>query len=69
MGITTKNTGGPAQHMTLRDHFAGQAMAALISGILSSNEESFFSVEANDHKCAADVAYAIADAMLQERDK
>jgi len=76
----TKNTGGPAfprdgrtpflpqDGMTLRDHYAGQAMAALISGALASRDaklvERFGRVGT-----AAEVAYEYADAMIKERGK
>ena len=70
-----KNYGGPAfplppylpefQGMTLRDYFAGQAMIILAS--------DYISVEGLDAKkvpglIAQDV-YAIADAMIAEREK
>jgi len=79
----TKDTGGPAfpgleprdpmlsvgaPGMTLRDHYAGQAMAALISGCLASRDakliERFGRVGT-----AAEVAYEYADAMIKERGK
>jgi hypothetical protein len=43
--------------MTLRDYFAGQALLGLIS---------FYG---NDGKSIGSVAYALADAMLEERAK
>lgn len=63
--MTTKQTGGPAfpvppstysninHGMTLRDYFAGQALA---------------NVNAVDVTQAAELCYQIADAMLKERD-
>lgn len=46
--------------MTLRDWFAGQAMIGLCSGINSSSDAWLIN-------CAADLAYQIADAMLEAR--
>jgi hypothetical protein len=51
-----QKTGGYARDMTLRDHYAGLAMQALLA-----YEESTLE---ND----ADVAYQMADAMLKARD-
>ena len=47
--------------MTLRDYFAGQALAALLecSGIRNSY----------DHNFTAEAAYRVADAMIAEREK
>ena len=47
--------------MTLRDYFAGQALAALLecSGIRNSS----------DHNFTAEAAYRVADAMIAEREK
>ncbi len=73
----SKNDGGPAypmiswktpdgmvtmQHsegMTLRDWFAGQALAGM------TTRQSFHAIE----DAAATQAYAMADAMISERDK
>lgn len=49
-------TGGFARDMTLRDHFAGLAMQALID-----NDGLFSEIPTQ--------AYEIADAMLKERNK
>jgi hypothetical protein len=46
--------------MSLRDWFAGQALARLTRGMFVTNAED---VEA----AIADAAYAIADAMMEER--
>ena len=53
---------GCGQHpgMTLRDWFAGQAMIGLCSGINSGSDAWLIN-------CAADLAYQIADAMLEAR--
>ena len=51
-----KKTGGYARDMTLRDHFAANAMQALLA-----YEESTLE---ND----AEVAYQMADAMLRARE-
>ena len=57
-GITTKpiTSGG----MTLRDYFAGQAMAAVNLGIGVSDEY---------YRKTAKHCYAVADAMLKEREQ
>ena len=47
--------------MTLRDWFAGQALAGIASGV------NWFT--ANDWTKAAKCAYGVADAMLEERKK
>jgi len=54
-------TGGFAKDMTLRDHFAGLAMQAMI---LSGN----IPVSVSDAEIA-DLAYKMADLMLKERAK
>ena len=66
------NTGGPAfptgtggntpysNGMTLRDYFAGQAMAAVNLGIGVSDEY---------YRKTAKHCYAVADAMLKEREQ
>jgi len=51
-----KKTGGDALDMTLRDHFAGLAMQALID-----NDNLFSEIPLQ--------AYALADAMIKERSK
>jgi len=50
-------TGGYARDMTLRDHFAGMAMQGLMSYEFSSYQQT------------AAVAYHLANAMLEERNK
>lgn len=50
--------------MTLRDYFASKAMA----GQLSAQDESGFGIW-SDFENLAKAAYAIADAMLKERNK
>ena len=69
--MNTKDTGGPAfpetplsgghPGMTLRDWFAGQALAGIVSrpGVCLSEESSG----------AAVMAYQIADMMISERNK
>ena len=68
----TTNTGGPAfptgtggntpysNGMTLRDYFAGQAMAAVNLGIGVSDEY---------YRKTAKHCYAVADAMLKAREQ
>jgi hypothetical protein len=56
-------TGGPGGKlfyygMSLRDYFAGQAMAALITG-----DDSF------DALYRAELAYKVADAMIRKRER
>jgi len=74
----TKDTGGPAfpQYsgrsdsggMTLRDHYAGQAMAAIISGCLASDNSDLIKRVA-DGDFIAKAAGEMADAMIKERGK
>lgn len=52
-----------ATGMTLRDWFAGQALA----GICSNCDESGINGWAHSSKLAASVAYQFADAMLEAR--
>ena len=54
-----KNDGGPARGMTLRDWFAGQALAGMAS---NPRRDGPYSDYAED-------AYEYADAMLSEREK
>ena len=49
--------------MTLRDYFAGQALAGWIAGTRDPEASSW------DHRWWAREAYATADAMLAERQK
>jgi len=53
----------PAEGMTLRDWFAGQALAGLSTGAAFTVPNEAESAE------AAQVAYRLADAMLAERSK
>lgn len=48
--------------MTLRDYFAGQALA----GIMSNVKEDFGD---NPHETIAKICYAYADALLEQRTK
>ena len=64
MTTTTKNSEkivpvAPLQ-IDLRDWFAGQAMIGLCSGINSSSDAWLIN-------CAADLAYQIADTMMEAR--
>lgn len=65
------NVGGLATHiipandgMTLRDYFAGQ----VIAGIMSGESGSYSSME-DAYKQIAKISYGYADAMLEERNK
>ena len=51
-----KPTGGPAEEMTLRDYFAAKAMQGLIASEVHASMKEFVTK-----------AYAIADAMLEEK--
>lgn len=55
--------------MSLRDYFAGQVIHAMLSGRVgpSFHTNGFINVE--DAATAASNAYAIADAMIAERNK
>lgn len=57
----------PTEGMTLRDWFAGQALA----GIMARMEQSGFElgIENGDWTCPAGDAYDVAEAMLAERRK
>ena len=57
-----EKTGGYAKDMTLRDHFAGLAMQALIATNESTPQGSW-------PIYAEHTAYLVADAMLKERSK
>ena len=66
--MTTPKDGGPAfpqagetSGMSMRDHFAGLAMQALVT-------KCGFPVDEDTADCA-DLSYKLADAMLAERDK
>jgi len=72
-----KNTGGPAFPlqaegyapdfgMTLRDWFAGQALTGLDQGATSDIRDDLYYQEPSH---LAKRAYAIADAMIAEREK
>lgn len=76
--MTTKQTGGPAfplavnktdhrytHGMSLRDWFAGQALAGLLANPEIDNIDENASLEDS----LANAAYITADAMLKERDK
>jgi hypothetical protein len=51
--------------MSLRDWFAGQALIGLLPSIAHSNFVG--TAEPNDNSLFANVAYALADAMLEAR--
>jgi len=57
----TDGYGNPVHGMKLRDWFAGQAMTAILIAVLSPSETVIAAVT---HQ-----SYAIADAMLAEREK
>lgn len=54
-----------ATGMSLRDHFAGLAMAAIIAGPETRDGTDHYDDESNDNTAAR--AYLIADSMLRER--
>jgi hypothetical protein len=56
---------GPLQGMTLRDHFAGQALVAMID--LAANDGRSDSPELFGN--IAMISYQLADAMLAERER
>jgi len=53
-----KNDGGPADEMTMRDYFAGQALVGLESNQLNDM----------DAAVSAKIAYELADALLAARE-
>ena len=59
-------TGGFARDMTLRDHFAAQAMTTMFYPAIM---ESIRTGEDLDCLKIAEFAYQMADAMLKERNK
>lgn len=77
--MTKKNDGGPAfpdllwhNGMTLRDWFAGQAMAGLTAnpgGPFQACDRSGWTMINCDQNHVAAECYRLADAMLQERDR
>ena len=54
--MSKKPTGGPVEEMGLRDYFAAKAMQGLIASEVHASMDEFVTR-----------AYAIADAMLEER--
>jgi hypothetical protein len=72
--MSEKNTGGPAfpescngfiiPGMTLRDYFAGQALAGLMTSYATASGDAEQCI-----KAASALSYAVADYMLKERDK
>ena len=58
-------TGGYAKDMTMRDHYAGLAMQALVS----LPDVAFLPDVDMSHDACANWAYRQADAMLKERTK
>lgn len=69
--MTIKNTGGPAfptmanqNGMTLRDYFAAKAMQAWATKFDVSADPAF-----TDTKHLVCISYAVADAMLAERER
>jgi hypothetical protein len=81
----TKNTGGPAfptssdqfgstdasihGGMTLRDHFAGLAMQAIIAAALTEGSKTEYSLNNEMAAYVAQDAYHHADAMLKAREQ
>jgi hypothetical protein len=61
MYLRNKRSWHPACHMTLRDYFAGQALAGLV---VCFHEAGEIIPEATSEFC-----YELADAMLAERDQ
>ena len=54
----------PVEGMTLRDYFAGQALA----GMLANPEFDFVGAGAQNRGIVTQEAYILADAMLKERE-
>lgn len=62
-GPAFPNPGTSATGMTLRDYFAGQALA----GVWAGRESDFVKISAPTTTDVAVACYAIADAMIQAR--
>ena len=62
-------TGGYAKDMTLRDHFAGLAMQAVYEKHWDMFMEETYETSEEVVSGATNDAYALADAMLKERNK
>jgi len=58
----------PKCGMSLRDWFAGQVVAAIVSALTSTQGENHY-LETTDFSMEAADAYQAADAMLAERQK
>ena len=58
-----KNDGGPADEMTMRDYFAGQALAG---DMAFSGDDTAWDEEQFDH--LAERCYLVADALLAARE-
>ena len=75
MIVNGKQATVPAQGMTLRDYFAGQALAGVCSGIEVEIDKLDADGEHADHNmkmlhdCAGIRAYCYADAMLAARER
>lgn len=55
---------GPVLGLSIRDFFAAKAIAPIIADMMREGN-----TDESDAKTAAEVSYAIADAMLKERAK
>ena len=73
-------TGGPAfpavrivgreyQGMTLRDYFAGQALAGFLANPAATEAQTSVEHEGSLEELAALASYSFADAMLKERER
>ena len=60
-----RSKGGPASDMTMRDYFAAKAMHAAATTLNASDEEQLLLAFSHIVR----LSYALADAMLKERDK
>lgn len=54
--------------MSLRDHFAGQALQALGNKVIATHQHASLG-DSGDLKARAHLAYQMADAMLAERQR
>ena len=66
-GAANEHTGWTQEGMSLRDYFAGQALAGITAGLCSDTSVGDRAYDRVRFSHAAEDAYAMADAMLAAR--